>query len=377
MKKILFFSPYFYPYISGLTTYPYKILKHLCKYHSITILTFPYQKKEYKEKKLKIIYLPYLLKISKGYISPQSFFYFYYYLKKSDIVFLNQPNFNGLFLAILAKIFNKKVISLFHCQVFLKPTFFNKIINFFLNSSMIIQLKLSNKIIIYTKEYFQSLPYYSYLKEKVVPILPPIEELKINKNFFQKIKKNKNRIFIGFSGRIASEKGIEYLINAIFQIKHIKNKKITLLFAGPYGERVAGENNYFLKIKRLLKEKNINHKFLGNLKNGQLGAFYKAIDLLVLPSINSTEAFGMVQVEAMILGTPVVASSLPGVNLPIKLTKMGLLVEPKNVQQLKEAILKVVINRQKFANKKLTSNAKKVFNIRKVYRFYEELFKKL
>lgn len=370
--KILFFSPYFYPYISGLTIYPYKILKHLCKYHSITILTFPYQKKGHKEKKLKIIYLPYLFKISKGYISPQSFFYFYYYLKKSDILFLNQPNFNGLFLAILAKIFNKKIISLFHCQVFLKPTFFNKIINFFLSSSMIIQFKLSNKIIIY-KEYFQSLPYYSYLKEKIVTILPPIEELKIDKNFFQKIKKNKNKkIFIGFSGRISSEKGIEFLIEAVSQIK---NKKITLLFAGPYGEMVAGEKDYFLRIQKLLRDKKIDHQFLGNLKNSQLGAFDKVIDVLVLPSVNSTEAFGMVQAEAMVLGTPVIASNLPGVNVPIKLTKMGILVEPKNVQQLREAILKVINNRQKFANKELASNAKKVFNIRRVYQFYEELFK--
>ena len=51
-----------------------------------------------------------------------------------------------------------------------------------------------------------------------------------------------------------------------------------------------------------------------------MSSFYKSIDLLVLPSINQTEAFGMVQAEA-IAGTPVIAGNLPGVRIPIKLTK--------------------------------------------------------
>lgn len=378
MRKILFFSPYFYPYISGLTTYPYKILKYLSKFYQITILTFPHKKNlKVNEKKLKIVYMPYLFKISKGYLSPQSIFFFYTHLKKTNIVFINQPNFEGLPLVILAKIFGLKIISLFHCQVFLKPTFFNKIINFFLNSSMIIQLRLSNKIIIYTQEYFRSLSYYHHLKEKIVSVLPPINKLKIDKKFFQKIKKKKDEIFIGFSGRIASEKGIEYLIEAVSQIKDIKNKKITLLFAGPYGKMVADENDYFLKIKKLLKDEKINYCFLGNLKNKQLGAFYKAIDLLVLPSINSTEAFGMVQAEAMMLGTPVVASNLPGVNIPINLTKMGLLIEPRNISQLKNTILTIINNRKKFSNKKLVEKARKNFDIKKVYRFYKKIINDL
>jgi glycosyltransferase involved in cell wall biosynthesis len=112
---------------------------------------------------------------------------------------------------------------------------------------------------------------------------------------------------------------------------------------------------------------------LGNLSEKRLGAFYKAIDVLVLPSINSTEAFGMVQAEAMLLGTPVVATNLPGVKIPISLTKMGIIVEPKNEKQLAEAISEILKNRKKYTNKNLIKNAEKIFNIKNVYQFYDNL----
>jgi len=78
--KILFFSPYYYPYTSGLTTYPFKILKHLAKKHDVSVLTFPHTEKIKREEKMDgymIKRLPYLFKISKGYISPQTFYFFF------------------------------------------------------------------------------------------------------------------------------------------------------------------------------------------------------------------------------------------------------------------------------------------------------------
>jgi hypothetical protein len=122
--KILFFSSYFYPYTSGLTTYPWKILNHLSKTYQVTVLTFNHeknkkkiffhkinkkfffrhpvlrigglgsQKKEMLKRvqhdkliKFKIIYLPYLFRLSKGFISPQSFFYFLKEVKNANLLF--------------------------------------------------------------------------------------------------------------------------------------------------------------------------------------------------------------------------------------------------------------------------------------------------
>ncbi|MDH7476278.1 MAG: glycosyltransferase family 4 protein [Microgenomates group bacterium] len=374
--RILFFSPYYYPYTSGITTYPQKIFKFLAKKHEIEVLTFKDNKKLKKVEKLNgylIIRMNYLFKVSKGFISPQSILYFYKKAAQSDIVILNQPNFEGLLLAVFAKMMKKKIYSIFHCQVFLNDNWVTKLINFFLNKSMIIQLILSDKIIIYTKDYANSLPYFLKLREKTLTVLPPIESFSIDKKFYNQLLKLKaNKIWLGFAGRIATEKGIEYLVQSINQLT-VGAEKISLVFAGPYGKNVAGENNYYNKITRLLNGKKINHLFLGNLFKNKLFSFYKAIDVLVLPSINSTEAFGMVQAEAMLVGTPVIATNLPGVRMPIKLTKMGTVVEPKNEKQLAEAIFEIINNRKKYTNPTLIKNAQKIFDIKKVYQFWEKI----
>jgi glycosyltransferase involved in cell wall biosynthesis len=62
-------------------------------------------------------------------------------------------------------------------------------------------------------------------------------------------------------------------------------------------------------------------------------------DVLVLSSINSTESFGMVQVEAMICGTPVVATDLPGVRQPVGSTGMGRVVPIRDAHALAEAVI--------------------------------------
>ena len=373
--KILFFSPYFYPYTSGVTTYPQKILSYLSKKNEIEVLTFKYDKKLEPEEmydKYKILRMNYWFKISKGFISPQSIFYFLNKINMADIVILNQPNFEGLFLALLGKLFHKKIISIFHCQVFLEGNFLIKIINFVLNTSIKLQLYLSDKIVVYTKDYINSLPNLKPFRKKTVFTFPPIDRLKVDKNYFSKLKKiKKTDIWIGYSGRVASEKGIEYLVQSINRLDIKKN--IRLILAGPYGKEVVGENIYYEKIVKVLKKYKIKNIFLGNLTSKQLGAFYKSIDVLVLPSINQTEAFGIVQVEAMIAGTPVITSNLPGVRMPIKLTKMGIIVEPKNIDQLSQAIRDVLKNKNKFVNDKLIKNAQEIFNIKETYKVYDKL----
>jgi len=375
--KILFFSPYFYPYTSGVTTYPLKILSNLANKNEVTVLTFlfdPLLSNQVTHNQLTIRRMPFLFKISKGFISPQSLIYFYKYAKNSDLIILNQPNFEGLFLSIIGKILNKKIISIFHCQVFLRGNILVKIINWFLNFSMKIQLNLSDIIVVYTKDYINSLSYFKKLINKTVDILPPIEKSVIDKKYLNKLLKLKgNKIWIGYAGRISSEKGLEYLIDAVRNIVIPAKAGIRIIFAGPYGKDVAGENSYYNKILLLLKEYEIDYLFLGNLTAEQLSSFYKSINLLVLPSINQTEAFGMVQAEAMIAGTPVITSNLPGVRISIRLTKMGIIVETKNVEQISQAIEELINNKNKFSNGKLIKNAKKIFDINKTYAFFDEL----
>jgi glycosyltransferase involved in cell wall biosynthesis len=75
-----------------------------------------------------------------------------------------------------------------------------------------------------------------------------------------------------------------------------------------------------------------------------MAQYYPNLDALVLSSLNSTEAFGLVQIEAMMNGVPCVASNLPGVRQPVKLHEMGKIVPVGDAGALAEALLEVLAN---------------------------------
>jgi len=316
--------------------------------------------------------MPYLFKISKGFISPQSWIEFINYARTTDIVILNIPNFEALPLAIIAKISQKPIISIFHCRVDLGESFSNRVIAAILNFSVYLQLWLSNTIVIYTRDYFKHLNLEKRFTQKTKIILPVVTRPRVNQQKLDGfLSQKQDYIWIGFSGRVSKEKGIHHLINAIDKLAG-KNKA-KLIIAGPYGPDVVGESQYYAYIKSLLEKKKINYQFLGKLSGGNLGAFYQAIDLLVLPSDNQTEAFGMVQVEAMLSGKPVIASNLPGVRIPVKLTGMGLIVEPGDQNGLSQAITKIITQPEKYSNSQLKNKASKIFSDQITYDSYDQL----
>lgn len=364
--KIAFYSSYFHPYLSGLTIYPQKVLQHLSSKNNITVLAFCHDenlKVIDHVNKLKIIRMPFLFRISKGFISSSSISYFRKSVEENDTIIVNLPNVEALPLVILAKLKRRKVISIYHCQVFLGPGFLLRMISAILNLSVFLQLFFS-EIIIACPDYVENRFFYKFFKNKIKLCFPLVEEKPISAAFLSQLKKEKEKkVWIGFVGRIAREKGIEFLIKAISELSFKKN--VELVFVGPSSSDVVGEGEYFKKIQTELNEHQIAYKFLGKISDQDLGAFYKAIDVLVLPSVNSTEAFGMVQVEAIISGTPVVASDLPGVRLPVVLTGMGLLAKPASWKSLNKAIINVVQNRKEFSAEALVKEAKNIFDPRK------------
>jgi glycosyltransferase involved in cell wall biosynthesis len=120
-----------------------------------------------------------------------------------------------------------------------------------------------------------------------------------------------------------------------------------VLFAGQYQD-VLGEEAYARRLEPLLHQHAAHWDFLGVLSSAELATFYPNCDLVVLPSLNSTESFGLVQVEAMLCGTPSIASNLPGVRQPVTQTGMGKVVPIGDADGLAEAIIAVLRDRPNF-----------------------------
>ena len=180
---------------------------------------------------------------------------------------------------------------------------------------------------------------------------------------------------IGMAARFAAEKGIEVLLDAMPAILK-KYPKAQVLFAGTY-QNVMGEQAYSDRLMpRIHEYEAAGHwTFLGNLDPVQMAAFYPNLDVLTVPSLNSTEAFGLVQIEAMMNGVPCVPSALPGVRQPVLMHGMGRVAKIGDSADLAESILEVLNEPNKFRGD--IESIKKAYDPNSIAAEYEKLFEGL
>jgi len=116
-------------------------------------------------------------------------------------------------------------------------------------------------------------------------------------------------------------------------------------------------------------------KSLGFLSDEDFMRFFAACDLLVYSSLNATESFGIVQIEAMCQGTPVVASDLPGVRQPVLQTGLGRIVPVRDAAALAEGIISVLDENREA--RIIPESYLKQFEQKKVAERYQEIFMSL
>ena len=168
---------------------------------------------------------------------------------------------------------------------------------------------------------------------------------------------------------------MEVLLDAMPAILN-KYPKAQVLFAGTY-QYVMGEQAYSDRLMPRIREYEINGnwKFLGNLDPVEMAAYYPNLDVITVPSLNSTEAFGLVQIEAMMNGVPSVPSALPGVRQPVKMHGMGVVSEIGNSESLANAILEVLNNKEKYRGD--IPAIKTAYDPDSIAQEYEKLFERL
>ena len=134
----------------------------------------------------------------------------------------------------------------------------------------------------------------------------------------------------------------------------------------------VGEEKYAQQILKIVHTSGGFARYVGMLPAEAIGNFYTLLDVLVVPSINSTEAFGMVQVEAMRFGVPVVATDLPGVRVCVRKTGMGEIVPIRDKKAIAEAITEIVLNPEVYRKEKRVIDSE--FSNQKILAVFESIF---
>jgi glycosyltransferase involved in cell wall biosynthesis len=259
-----------------------------------------------------------------------------------DVLALHLPQLDAAGMALRARLFGRPSVLTYHCDLLLPDGVINSVANQVVNLANRAAGTLVDRVIAYTEDYATHSPYLSRFMQKLEVILPPVEVAPVSGDAVERFIRDHRQTegpAIGIAVRLATEKGVEYLLGALPEILS-RHPEAEVLFAGQH-ENVLGEEEYARRLAPLFEKYRHNWTFLGVLDPSRMSAFYAACDVTVLPSVNSTESFGLVQIESMICGTPVVASNLPGVRQPVRITGMGELVPLRDSKALAEAILKI------------------------------------
>ena len=381
--KILTVLTYYRPHTSGLTIYVERLAKSLVKLgHEVTVLTSQYDKNlpaEEIQDGVRIIRAPVLFRISKGVIMPTFGWLAWKLVSSHDVVHLHLPQFDAAGVALRGRILNKPTLITYHCDLLLPKSLFNGIINAVVHIMNYLAGMLAQRIGAYTDDFAAHSPFLQRFKDKVRVILPPVimpsaapEDIK---EYNKRVNPEHNSPVIGMATRFASEKGVEILINALPLVMETYPDSM-VLYAGQYQD-VMGENTYYQSLLPYIKsyQEKGQWEFLGVLKPEEMTLFYNCLDVLVVPSLNSTETFGLVQIEAMLQGTPTVASNLPGVRVPPRLTGMGEVVPIGDAGALAEAIVEIVSEPAKYkgSQKEIKNTFDPLVNAAAYEKIYKEL----
>ena len=200
-------------------------------------------------------------------------------------------------------------------------------------------LRRADVIVATSQPYLDGSAYLRSFKDKctVIPLGLNPGRLKVRDEEIGRIKQQcGHRPIIFTLGRLVYYKGLSYLVNAARDV----DACLLIGGGGPLRAKLAQQ------IARL----SLAHKvfLLDDIRQEDLGAYYRACDVFCLPSIRKTEAFGLVQLEAMYFEKPVVSTDIAGsgVSWVNQSGVTGLVVPPENPAALAQALRRIIESRE-------------------------------
>jgi len=354
--KILQFGKFYPPDIGGIETAIYNITEGLNKKGIKCDVLCSNSKHEYKKEIIDRGSYKYTVYRTKNYgkvastaITPQIIFKLKEIIDNYDIIHLHHPDPMANFALFLVNPKKQRIVIHWHSDI-IKQKFALK----FYRPLLDWMLKKADVIIGTSPKYIEESEQLKKFKNKCIAIPLGIkkEDLEVDEEKIKEIKKKfKNKKIIFSLGRLIYYKGFEYLIES------------SKYLPGNYVVIIGGDGKMRKKYKKLITNNNLLNKvFLtGRIPQTHLGSYYKACDLFCLPSVEKSEAFGLVMVEAMSFGRPIVATKIKGsgVSWVNQHGITGLNIEPKNPKVLADAIRFICENPEIYI--KMSKNALKRF----------------
>jgi len=339
--KVLHIGKYFAPYRGGIETYLLNLCDGLLDNCELKVMVSNIVNETIEEviENISIVRVAKWDQIFSTPICPKMPILLKKWGSAFDIIHVHLPNPMAIISYLLVKPKAKLVVS-YHSDIIKQKHIFR-----FYKKFLLRFLDCADKIIVATPNHIKFSNILQNFKEKCEVVHYGIN-IKNFENISRKKVMNIREKYRGpivlFVGRLVYYKGLEYLIEAL------KGENINLI--------IAGTGPFYPNLK-LISSGLENVHFIGEISDINLPAYYHACDVFVLPSVSRSEAFGIVQLEAMACRKPIVSTDIKtGVPYVNQHLKTGLIVPKEDTFALKEAILKLI--HDKHLREQLGKNAR-------------------
>lgn len=349
--KILICILYYLPHRTGMQLYIQRIAEELVQRgHEVTVLVAKHKTTLPGDETINGVRIVRLwappIPISRGMIMPMYPLAAYLLMKEHDVVSIHTPMLETALLSVLSRLSGTPIVPTHHGDLLLPKGLGNRVIQGTMFAFYKFMARRAPKIIAYTEDYANHSYYLQPFREKVQVIHPPITMPEPDLDHAAQLRaewSHEGGPVIGYAGRFVQEKRPDLLIKAL-DVINMKYPKARIVFAGQYD--IPYENTWEL-YQPIVQQYQDQLIFLGLVDDMQYMAdFFAACDLMALPS--DSECFALVQVEAMLCGTPVAMTNTPGGRVPVMKTGMGELMPPGDARGMGEVILKIIDNRDQY-----------------------------
>src|SRR5688500_1613728 len=374
--RIVMALDYYRPNISGLTLYVETLAAALAgRGHSVTVLTLAHKSglpAEETDRGVRIVRAPVIAKLGKALVSPAILAVARKELRGCDVLHLHSPLVNAVPFALLARSVKVPIVVTYHCDLRSPPGVIQRTIEALARFSQDFALDRAERIVTYTEDYARNTPSLAKRLEQVRWILPPVTPPRGTDRTADEIRAQygvRGDPVLLFLGRFAEEKGLPYLVAALPEVRR-RFPQAALVLAGE--KDVPGET-VGERLAPLLADPESGVVATGSVAPERIGDLFRIADLLVLPSTNSTESFGLVQIEAMLEGVPVVASDLPGVRQPVTMTGMGEIAPIGDSEGLARQIVRVL--ESPASHRRSREEILSMFSMKRTLSEYEDVYR--
>lgn len=322
---------------------------------------------------VQIIRLHPVSRFSRGMIAPSFLWVVPFLIARHDVVQIHTPLPEGPIVGLWCRLLNRPMLMSHHGDLVMPSGIFNQLVQTVGYYILLLTGWLATVVTSYNQDYAGHSNLLLDLQDKLTFIHPPVEIPPADQQQVQLWRHElglDGKLVIGFAGRWVEEKGFDILLQAFPLIQNMF-PNAHLVFAG---EPHVVYDDFYKKCTPFIEPVKEHFTNVGLIREQQqMANFYALCDLFVQPS--RTDMLGLTQVEAMLSGTPVVTSDIPGARTAVRETGFGSLSPEDDPVSLAMTICHVLQHRKQYFP--IRERVRQIFNTENTLDKYQKLFNAL